>query len=485
MTKYFAIVYYVKVLSEKYKNKHKNISGYFTKKRAAVFFSALLFLTGAFFLSFYAKTHTKEFAAKSLAVFEKVSRLLPIEPDTKKEIKVTNQLVEEFTKKDNQTKTFLILLQNNMELRPGGGFLGQYAILKIKNGEVISTFVEDANLLDQRIRAKIPAPYPFKRMMRIKKWKFRDSNFSPDFPTNAEKAEYFYGLARGKKDFDGVIAVNADVLNHILELTGPIQIPGYSTTFTSRDASIKLEDIVEKRYLANPELDSRNRKVILKKMASVIIEKLSSLKNISRLAKFAQEELRDKNIMLYFKDSNLQDLVQSVHWDGSVAQNWEKDYIMLVDANMGALKSDYYIRRSIDYEVDFTQEKPIATIKYLYKHTAPYGNWRTSDYHSYLRLYVPKGSNLIERKMVSYPLIDEDFGKTYFGFIVHVLINRETEALIKYELPDYITPDNYQLLIQKQSGVNSIPVTIRLKTADGEITQQGELKKDLKFEMKK
>jgi len=478
-------VYYVKVLSEKYKNKHKNISGYFTKKRAAVFFSALLFLTGAFFLSFYAKTHTKEFAAKSLAVFEKVSRLLPIEPDTKKEIKVTNQLVEEFTKKDNQTKTFLILLQNNMELRPGGGFLGQYAILKIKNGEVISTFVEDANLLDQRIHAKIPAPYPFKRMMRIKKWKFRDSNFSPDFPTNAEKAEYFYGLARGKKDFDGVIAVNADVLNHILELTGPIQIPGYSTTFTSRDASIKLEDIVEKRYLANPELDSRNRKAILKKMASVIIEKLSSLKNISRLAKFAQEELRDKNIMLYFKDSNLQDLVQSVHWDGSVAQNWEKDYIMLVDANMGALKSDYYIRRSIDYEVDFTQEKPIATIKYLYKHTAPYGNWRTSDYHSYLRLYVPKGSNLIERKMVSYPLIDEDFGKTYFGFIVHVLINRETEALIKYELPDYITPDNYQLLIQKQSGINSIPVTIRLKTADGEITQQGELKKDLKFEMKK
>ena len=478
-------MYYVKVLSEKYKNKYKNISGYFTKKRAAVFFSALLFLTGAFFLSFYAKTHTKEFAAKSLAVFEKVSRLLPIEPDTKKEIKVTNQLVEEFTKKDNQTKTFLILLQNNMELRPGGGFLGQYAILKIKNGEVISTFVEDANLLDQRIHAKIPAPYPFKRMMRIKKWKFRDSNFSPDFPTNAEKAEYFYGLARGKKDFDGVIAVNADVLNHILELTGPIQIPGYSTTFTSRDASIKLEDIVEKRYLANPELDSRNRKVILKKMASVIIEKLSSLKNISRLAKFAQEELRDKNIMLYFKDSNLQDLVQSVHWDGSVAQNWEKDYIMLVDANMGALKSDYYIRRSIDYEVDFTQEKPIATIKYLYRHTAPYGNWRTSDYHSYLRLYVPKGSNLIERKMVSYPLIDEDFGKTYFGFIVHVLINRETEALIKYELPDYITPDNYQLLIQKQSGINSIPVTIRLKTADGEITQQGELKKDLKFEMKK
>jgi len=175
-------VYYVKVENEKY----KNIIQYFTKKHVVIFFLTILLLAGAFFVFFCAKTNTKEFAAKSLAVFEKVSQLLPIEPDTKKEIKVTNQLVEEFTKKDNQTKTFLILLQNNMELRPGGGFLGQYAILKIKNGEVISTFVEDANLLDQRIRAKIPAPYPFRRMMQIKKWKFRDSNFSPDFPTNAK-----------------------------------------------------------------------------------------------------------------------------------------------------------------------------------------------------------------------------------------------------------------------------------------------------------
>ncbi len=445
----------------------------------------ILFLAGTFFVFLYAKTNTKEFTSKSLAVFEKVSRLLPIEPDTKKEIKVASQLADILTKQDDLTRTFLVLLQNNMELRPGGGFLGQYAILEIKNGEVISTFVEDANLLDQRIYAKIPAPYPFKRMMQIKKWKFRDSNFSPDFPTNAEKAEYFYSLARGKKDFDGVIAINADVLNHILELTGPIRVPGYSATFTSQDASIKLEDIVEKVYLANPDMDSRNRKAILKSMASVIIDKLSSLQNIPRLAKFAQEELHNKNIMLYFKDSDLQSLVQSVHWDGSVSQDWGNDYLMLVDANMGALKSDYYIRRSLNYEIDFTQEKPIATVKYLYKHTATHGDWRTSDYHSYIRLYVPQGSNLIERKMVSYPLIEEDFGKTYFGFIVHVLINRETEALIKYELPDYITPDNYELLIQKQSGIGTVPVTIHLKTSEGEFTQQGELKKDLKFTLDK
>ena len=64
-----------------------------------------------------------------------------------------------------------------MELRPTGGFLGQYAVVKLKDGEVTSLLVEDANLLDQRITANVPAPYPFKKMMEIKNWKFRDSNF--------------------------------------------------------------------------------------------------------------------------------------------------------------------------------------------------------------------------------------------------------------------------------------------------------------------
>ena len=83
---------------------------------------------------------------------------------------------------------FLLLLQNNMELRPGGGFLGQYAVIKVKNGEVVSSFFEDANLLDQRITARVTPPWPLTQYMQIKKWKFRDSNFSPDFPTNVEKA---------------------------------------------------------------------------------------------------------------------------------------------------------------------------------------------------------------------------------------------------------------------------------------------------------
>lgn len=431
------------------------------------------------------KENKKAIGIKSLALINKYSRFLPIDDDEKKELDAVNKLVEAFTKKDGEERSFLIFLQNNMELRPGGGFLGQYAIVKVKNGEITSNFVEDANLLDQRISAAVPPPYPFKRMLQIKKWKFRDSNFSPDFSTNIEKALYFYRLSGRNGNFDGYAAVNADVFNHILAITGSISVPGYPGEYTSGNGALKLEEFVEKQYIMDPQLDTQNRKKILKQMAPLIANKLFTLNNVGRLAELVHNELKNKNVMLSFKDSELQSLVESVHWDGRVAKDWSGDYLMLVDANMGSLKTDYYIKRSFNYDVDLTVSKPTATLTVTYKHTAPYGDWRTSDYHSYLRVYAPMGSNFLERNMVGYPNISEEFNKTVFGVIVHTLINGETKGTIKYELPENIDQDNYRLLIQKQSGVGDVPVNIHLKTKDGEHSQNQILKDELKFELKK
>ncbi len=441
---------------------------------------------GGFFAFSYVKNNKKNIALVSLNAVSKISKFLPISQDGKKELEVLNSVVSELTKKDDVERKFLILLQNADELRPGGGFLGQYAVIKIKNGDVISTYVEDANLLDQRINAKITPPFPFYRLMQLKKWKFRDSNFSPDFPTNVEKAKYFFRLAGGNSNqFDGVIAVNSIVFNNIFKLTGPIAVPGYGGEFNSENASRKLEEIVEKIYLMNPELDTQNRKAIIKKLAPLMIEKLTTLGNVTKIAEFFHNELKNRNVMINLTDANLQKQIESVYWDGSVPQNWSGDYLMAIDANMGALKTDYYIKREINYDLDFTQPKPTATLNIKYKNTAPYGDWRTSDYHSYLRVYVPKGSEFVSSYMVSRLATAEEFNKTYFGFKVDVIMGREVDSKIVYTLPENITADNYKLLIQKQSGAGNIPVTVHIKNAEGEFNQQQTLQSDLKFEFSK
>ncbi len=456
------------------------------QKKALIRLGAFAFLIViGFFIFSFAKSNKQLIGIKTLSALNKVSALLPISNDEKKELNVLDQLVENFTQKDGKTRTFLLLLQNNMELRPGGGFLGQYAIIKTKDGQVISSYFEDANLLDQKITAKVPTPYPFSRMMQLKNWKFRDSNFSPDFPTNADKAKYFYRLSgSGSDNFDGVIAINSQVLNDVLGVTGPIAIPGYNAEFNSDNAYLKLEELVEKKYILDPSIDTQNRKAIMKKMLPIIIDKLFSLNNISKIADLAHHEFQEKNIMVNFKDASLQSLAAGVFWTGEVSQNWNGDYLMMVDSNMGALKTDYYMKREINYDIDLTGEKPIVNLEILYKNTAPYGDWRTSDYHSYMRLYLPKGANLLERTMVNNISTGEEFNKTYIGFIAHVLIGGQTDAKIKYELPADFPRDNYKLLIQKQSGVTGIPVKVHVKTKNGDFNQEQVMNNDLKFEVK-
>lgn len=440
-----------------------------------------LFIRNFFFDDKMQVIGSKELAVKALGVIEKVVKFLPVEQNLAKEVETVNRIADSLIVKDGVTRRYLLLLQNNMELRPGGGFLGQYGIVRVKDGEIVDFFVEDANLLDQRITAKVTPPYIMARKLEIKRWKFRDSNWSPDYRENVEKAKYFYGLSGGNNEFDGVFAINAVVLNHILEVTGPIKVQGSSTIYSSENAVSVLQEQVEKPYLLNPDLDTQNRKWIMKRLAQALLEELKSFDNIPKLVDFSLNELREKNIMLNFSDSEIQKLVEEVGWGGAVNREWEGDYLMLVDANLGAFKSDYYVKRSIEYFVDLTLEKPTAELIYNYNHTATQGNWRTSDYHSYLRAYAPKGSVLLEREMVGYPVTNEDFNKTYFAVWVDVLINRQTRGRLKYELPESIR-SNYKLLIQKQSGLEDIPVKVVIKTEEGEFNYEGLLEKDLKLD---
>ena len=135
------------------------------------------------------------------------------------------------------------------------------------------------------------------------------------------------------------------------------------------------------------------------------------------------------------------------------------------------------------YSGDLTAEKPTATLEILYTNNATVGDWRTSDYHSYLRVYTPHGTELVSRELVGYPVIDEAYGRDYYGFKVDAVMNHTLHTKIVYTLPENITAENYKLLVQKQSGVGDVPVTIKVKTTEKEYTQTETLKNELKFEL--
>lgn len=410
---------------------------------------AIIFLLAwAFFLQMKNKDFSFLFRLANPIV-----KVMPVEEKTKQELLTVFDIMPEILK-GGEEKTYLILFQNNLELRPGGGFIGSFGIMKIKNGKVSFVDTHDTNVFDSAISSNIDPPYPMGELLNIKNWELRDSNWSPNFPTNAKKASEFYSLEGGKEDLDGVIAISTEVLTSFLEITGPVSIEGYPGEYNSENAITKLEYQVEKGY-KQQGIEKGKRKYIMKDLAKKLINKAQNLnwKDKKELLLSVEKNLDNKNIMIYFSNDDLQDKIRSLNWDGEV-ESFDKDYLMMVDANLGALKTDLHMKRVFEYTVDFSQEKPKANLKIHYTNTARARDWMTSDYTSYLRIYMPEDSWLLEDE--DGWIFGEEFGKKYVGFTLRVPIDKSKTVEVDYELPKNIQFDVYDLLIQKQSGVDRL-----------------------------
>lgn len=420
-----------------------------------------LFLTGWYFF----------WISRNQSVGKAVSGaldFLPIDNAQKKDYQSVAEISDYLMKKDGQQKTILILFQNNLEIRPGGGFIGSFGILKIKDGQILSLETHDLSNFDARIPDSIVPPYPMQETLKIKSWKLRDSNYSPDFEVNARKAQEFYYLGQGQEQFNGVIGITANVLSSILKITGPIQIEGYPGTYDSNNAIISLEYQVEKAF-EEQGIGRGERKSVMNDLAKEIEKRIFTLSTSQKLdlAKVLLDDLNKKDIQLYFKDADMQRMIESSGWSGTVDQNWQENYLMTVDANLGAFKSDYYVKRSLLYAVDLRPEKPTVNLKITYDHTAKQKDWMTKDYLSYLRIYVPENSWLGETKNFEGVKFGTELEKKYFGAIIKVPIGTTRTIELNYTLPKEIKERGYDLKIQKQAGINNEPVKIKVIYPDG------------------
>ena len=290
------------------------------------------------------------------------SSLLPVPEEERTDIEALSLIANRLTDTDGETKTFMLLFQNNLELRPGGGFIGSFGVLKVRDGEVLEFATHDTGNFDGRIPDTVTPPYPMAELLHIKSWKLRDSNYSPDFPTNAKEAMRFYELGGGQEHFDGVIGVTAQVLSSLLSVTGPVAVEGFPGTYGADHAILDLEYQVEKGYVEQ-NIEKGERKSVLKLLGDVVLAKVKTLPLSEKYELFTVllADLHRKDIQVYFNDEDLQDIVIAAGWDGSIDTAWKNDSFMLVDANLGALKSDYHMERRIEYLIDLSAAAPKAT----------------------------------------------------------------------------------------------------------------------------
>ena len=125
-------------------------------------------------------------------------------------------------------------------------------------------------------------------------------------------------------------------------------------------------------------------------------------------------------------------------------------------------------KRQLDYTVDMTSTNLTAVLAITYKNNGAQKDWRTSDYQSFVRVYVPDGSWLSSVDgAVTQPVFGTELGKKYFGALIHVPLGTEKTITFKYTLPKTMVKEFYDLKFDKQAGVNGATVSVHLLRAGG------------------
>lgn len=396
---------------------------------------------------------------------------------------------------------YLVLFLNNAEIRPGGGFIGSYAVVRVTSGRVSILETNGSENLDWAAPDdfNVAAPAPLKTYLKQSRWFFRDANWSPDFPASARHTHWLYRFENGREGskIDGIVGLTPRLVEELLAITGPLRVG--NKTFNAETFVNELQYHVEVGF-KDEGIKKSDRKVILGGLSRALLAKLTKLSffqikdMVPMLSRLAQE----RQIMMYSNYDELQNVLVKNNWAGEVKKT-DEDYLMVVDANLNSLKSDPEVSREITYRLLPDGRRWRAQVVISYNHHGDF-NWKTTRYRTYTRIYAPRGSELIIsrgfmniKKEPAQPDLTEELGKTVFGGFISIEPQEKKTITLEYFLPkeigEQIKADNYNLFVQKQLGTGATPLTVELdfgkKVGSGGMVYQAktDLKEDREFKV--
>lgn len=399
-----------------------------------------------------------------------------------------------------QENNLLIVLQNNDELRPSGGFIGSFALATIKNGEISSLETKDSYHLDMPAVGKwqLEPPAPIKKYMQVENWYLRDANWSPDWPSAARQIQTIYlgesrAIGAPQIDFTSIIALNPDFVADLLKIVGPITID--EETYTPENFQALLQYTVEVSY-KDKDISSWDRKNVMNDLVGELKNRLFklSLSQWPELIKTIENNIQKKNIQIYFIDERLREISDNLGASGEIRKT-DSDFIMVVDANLAAFKSDAVVKKEIAYDLYNKDGQASASLSIRYRHEGGF-DWRTTRYRSYTRIYLPLGSRFVsvsglDNRNADWSVTDDaEMNKTIFSFFFTVEPGTNKEIILHYSLPNRISQQieegNYDLLVQKQSGRRTEKLQVNLYPENEKPQNwQGNLERDQVFKQSK
>ncbi len=318
-------------------------------------------------------------------------------------------------------RRYLAVFQNNTEMRGSGGFIGSYALIDIRNGQVQSWEAPGGGSYDTEggLSALVKAPEPLWLVNPL--WHFWDANWWPDWRMSAQKLMWFLEKSGGPT-VDGVIALTPTVMERILTAIGPIDLDSeeYGVTLTAENFWPIVQSITEAKPPAAAATSSlatttepaklAPKKIIgdlIEKIMAVLPERLNSQTMLSLMSAL-ESSLVEKQVLLYAPDQSIEQKICSLGWGGEVIDT-SGDYLMVVNSNIAGGKTDKVIKNDYKLESSINANGEILNrLSVVRAHSGVKGDEFTGVRNvNWLRVYVPLGSELVSASGFRPP--DESF----------------------------------------------------------------------------
>jgi len=362
---------------------------------------------------------------------------------------------------------YLVLFQNNMELRPTGGFIGSFALVTFKEGRIIDLNVSDVYTADGQLKGYVEPPSPIKTYLGEANWFLRDSNWDPDFPSSAATAEWFLEKEIGES-VDGVIAVDLEFARGLMKEIGPIYLSDFGKEINSENLYEITQYEVEKDFFPG----SQKKATFLTALARELMNELINMpaNEYIDIGKAISTSLDEKHIQVFLHNKSAQRALADLGWDGGVYQpacsgNCYADWLGIVDANVGVNKANYFIKRSSTLNVTMNEGEIRKELTILIENSASPALGDNAIYKSYLRVLAPQKAyfsdikifDLTEKEFVA-PEAREVRGRKEAGVYVEVRPGQSKNITFTWKEKvdlSFETSGEYRLYWRKQAGTIS------------------------------
>ncbi len=407
-----------------------------------------------------------------------------------------------------EKKTYLILFQDNLEIRPTGGFISSFGLLTFQQGKILDFQVKDVYLADNQLAGKTEPPPELKKYLGEKVWYLRDSNWNPDFPSSAFQAEWFIAKELNKK-IDGTFALTWNTLRQLLDVVGPITIDSFGEEITS--------DNLLERAIQNSKItfssDLKEKGDFMGQVGETIFERLKEIneEETFQVMLSLAESLRKKEFLIYLEDGNSMRIIKDNGWSGSlrmtlpqsiysrISNNYPfTDFLMPVEANLGVNKANFYTKRNVYHTINILKSGELEeTLRLVWENGSPSTSWPGGQYKNYLRILIPENSQLIKLKegvdesklsLVDREKIDisRQNSKEVIGFYTEIQPGGKKVIEVTYRLPGKLIFNNrkayYVFYFQKQPGIGDSPLFLQVNYPENfklaKITPEGEVQKN-------